>query len=97
MTTATEIRNIMHNAIHARRDMGKEKAYEALNVIDEVVYYAAKECLSETEVFILRMKQLDTLDERQAYIDTIKEELKNNGYHVAFSPGTGALKIAWGF
>jgi len=97
MTTASEIRKILHKAMDARIDSGKQKAFEALEKIDQLVNYAAKECMTSTEIYILRIVTLDTLEEKQSYIMTIKEELNNNGYHIAFSPGTGILKVTWGY
>lgn len=97
MTTAIETRTLLHKAMAARYDSGMQKAYEVLDLIDKCIKGAAINCETNTTVYILRLVTLDSEEEKKAYINTLKQELSNNGYHVTYSIETHGLKITWGY
>ena len=97
MMTAEETREILHKNIQMHTELGAQKAFHALDMIEACILNAAKECNTRTEVHILRLTTFDHEDEKMAYVLTIKEELKKNGYNVTFSPSSEVLHIIWGY
>ena len=97
MTSANEVKEILHKNMMARIDSGKRRAFDVLNIIDACILNAVNECNLFTEVHILRLTTFNNEEEKQSYIHTLKTELKESGYNVAYSPASGVMKITWGY